>query len=127
MKTKKEASKASGIGALIGFILGLISTVLFFVLGFSTLLGIGSYIENEGIETQTKVEETIEETKTTGPSVFDTDYRDICKTWKDCTNPCYDCINCPLRYRYEKYNTCYTTTPTFEIKTNFTETKMTND
>lgn len=21
-----------------------------------------------------------------------------CRTWKDCTNPQYDCINCPLRY-----------------------------
>ena len=25
-------------------------------------------------------------------------YRDgICKTWEDCTNPCMDCINCPVR------------------------------
>ena len=23
----------------------------------------------------------------------------ICKTWKDCTNPHMDCINCPLRYK----------------------------
>lgn len=27
-----------------------------------------------------------------------------CKSWKDCTNPQYDCINCPLRAQY------YTTT-----------------
>lgn len=21
----------------------------------------------------------------------------VCKTWEDCTNPCMDCINCPVR------------------------------
>lgn len=27
-----------------------------------------------------------------------------CKTWKDCTNPHYDCINCPLRYPINNVN-----------------------
>ena len=22
----------------------------------------------------------------------------VCKTWEDCTNPCLDCINCPLMF-----------------------------
>ena len=54
---RKAASKASGIGALVGFILGLISTILFFVLGLGALIGIGSVIENEGTDSPTKVEE----------------------------------------------------------------------
>jgi len=24
--------------------------------------------------------------------------QNICKTWEDCTNPCKDCINCPLMF-----------------------------
>lgn len=29
-----------------------------------------------------------------------------CKTWSDCTNPHYDCINCPLRYNVDNgFNT----------------------
>lgn len=29
-----------------------------------------------------------------------------CKSWSDCTNPHYDCINCPLRYNVDSgFNT----------------------
>lgn len=24
-------------------------------------------------------------------------HKQVCKSWEDCTNPHYDCINCPLR------------------------------
>ena len=39
---KKKAAKASGIGALIGFGLGLIFSILFFVFGLGALIGIGT-------------------------------------------------------------------------------------
>lgn len=33
-----------------------------------------------------------------------------CKTWSDCTNPHYDCINCPLRYNVDSgFNTSAST------------------
>lgn len=25
----------------------------------------------------------------------------VCKTWEDCTNPCKDCVNCPLMFSGE--------------------------
>ena len=37
------------------------------------------------------------------PSIPNSPYPDspyihhMCKSWSDCTNPCFDCINCPLR------------------------------
>lgn len=32
------------------------------------------------------------------PLHFDSPYiSHMCKSWSDCTNPCFDCINCPLR------------------------------
>ena len=37
--TKKEASKASGIGALIGFCLNILITILYFILIFVVLAG----------------------------------------------------------------------------------------
>lgn len=42
------------------------------------------------------------------PSRLDTYEMTRCRTWKDCTNPHYDCVNCPLMY-----NTNYETSSGF--------------
>lgn len=69
-KNKKKAAKASGIGALVGFLLGLVSTIIMFALGFGTLVGIGvasDYYENTDTKTKTeekKKDDTKEESKT---------------------------------------------------------------
>lgn len=38
-----------------------------------------------------------------------------CTSWKDCVNPCRDCINCPLR-GHETLNNITTTSATTETK-----------
>lgn len=40
-----------------------------------------------------------------------------CQSWKDCTNPHYDCINCPLRYKATDTTPWY---PTTKLTTNNT-------
>lgn len=44
----------------------------------------------------------------------------VCRTWKDCTNPQMDCINCPLRYNGgdSSFNTTYATSTDVDIKEN---------
>lgn len=63
---KKKAAKASGIGALIGFGLGLIFSILFFVFGLGALIGIGT--KGDIIDAQA--------TKYTEPGDYDFDIKD---------------------------------------------------
>lgn len=35
------------------------------------------------------------------PSRIDTYEITRCRTWNDCTNPNYDCVNCPLMYNHD--------------------------
>lgn len=51
---------------------------------------------NKSLETYTPW--TVEPSNPFGVGFPNPDYGGHhCKTWKDCTNPQYDCINCPLR------------------------------
>ena len=65
---RKAASKVSGIGALIGFVVQIICIILFSLLSFGTLIGISSVIEkseNNPTENETKTNTVEKNTKTT--------------------------------------------------------------
>lgn len=55
-----------------------------------------------------------------------------CKTWEDCTNPHYDCINCPMRSIPPQPNIRLTNSPLGVLPTTiscvtYTETSRKND